>query len=74
MTAKEFRIRSYGITELAMIYCPELTANGALKKFRRWIDVNPQLHERLGFSQGRHRTRSFTPFEVKLLVEVLGEP
>lgn len=56
------------------LYCPELTANGALKRFRRWIDINPVLHEQLGFSEGKRRTRSFTPSEVKLIVEILGEP
>ena len=74
MTDNEFKVHSYGITELAMLYCPELTANGALKRFRRWIDINPVLHKQLGFSQGKHRARSFTPFEVKLILEILGEP
>ena len=46
----EFKIHSYGVTELAMLYSPELTASGALKRFRRWIDTNPVLHEQLGFT------------------------
>ena len=74
MTDNDFKIRTYGISELAMLYCPELTASGALKKFHFWIDTNPRLHESLGFAQGRHRGRSLTPREVRLVVAELGEP
>ena len=46
MENNDFKMHAYGVTELAMIYSPELTANGALKRFRRWIDINPVLHKR----------------------------
>lgn len=74
MNVNEFKIHSYGVTELAMLYSPELTASGALKRFRRWIDYNPVLHEQLGFTKGKCRPRSFSPSEVKLIVAELGEP
>ena len=74
MDDNKFTIHSYGVTELAMIYSPELTASGALKRFRRWIDTNPLLHEQLGFTKGKRRPSSFTPLEVKLIVAELGEP
>ena len=74
MEVNEFKIHSYGITELAMLYSPELTSSGALKRFRRWIDTNPVLHEHLGFTKGQRRPSSFTPSEVKMIVAELGEP
>ena len=74
MNVNEFKIHSYGVTELAMLYSPELTASGALKRFRRWIDYNPVLHEQLGFTKGKRRPSSFTPSEVKIIVAELGEP
>ena len=69
-----FKIHSYGVTQLAMIYSSDLTASGALKRFRRWIDTNPVLHEQLGFTKGKRRPSSFTPSEVKMIVDQLGEP
>ena len=74
MEDNEFKIHSYGVTELAMLYSPHLTASGALKRFRRWIDINPVLHEQLGFTKGQRRPSSFTPSEVKFIVAQLGEP
>lgn len=74
MENNEFKIHSYGVTELAMLYSPEFTASGALKRFRRWIDYNPVLHEQLGFTKGKRRPTTFTPSEVKLIVSELGEP
>ena len=74
MVSNEFKIHSYGVTELAMLYSPQLTASGALKRFRRWIDINPVLHEQLGFTKGKRRPSSFTPSEVKIIVAELGEP
>ena len=74
MVVNEFKIHSYGITELAMLYSPELTASGALKRFRRWIDTNHILHEQLGFIKGKRRPSTFTPSEVKIIVAQLGEP
>ena len=55
MEVNEFKIHSYGVTELAMLYSPELTASGALKRFRHWIDTNPLLHEQIGRASCRER-------------------
>ena len=74
MENNDFKMHAYGVMELAMIYSPELTANGALKRFRRWIDINPVLHKQLGFAKGKRRPSSFTPSEVKMIVAELGEP
>ena len=74
MIDNEFKMHAYGVTELAMIYSPELTASGALTRFRRWIDINPVSQEQLGFTKGKRRPSSFTPQEVKMIVTELGEP
>ena len=65
----EFKIRAYGKTELALLYAPELTQSGALKKLRRWMRINPRLRQLL-----RVKGRVYTPKQVRRIVEELGEP
>jgi len=67
-------IRSYGKGELAQLYCPNITTAAARKKLMLWINYYPNLMENLrtiGFSNA---SRSFTPAQVRLIVEALGEP
>ena len=54
----DFRIRSYGRTELAQLYNPCLTPKAAYRKLVGWID----------------HSRSYTPAQVREIVEALGEP
>ena len=54
-----FKIRSYGRMELASLYSPDLTG-----MLRQQLDA-------LGYRPDR---RTFTPLEVKAIVEALGEP
>ena len=68
------KIRAYGKGELAQLYCPNITTAAARKKLMLWINLYPNLMEALhqaGFSDA---TRSFTPAQVKLIVDALGEP
>lgn len=68
------KIRTYGKGELAQLYCPNITTAAARKKLMLWINLYPNLMDALhqaGFSDS---TRSFTPAQVKLIVEALGEP
>ena len=68
------KIRAYGKGELAQLYCPNITAASARKKLMQWIGYYPHLMENLqaiGFSNA---SRSFTPAQVRLIVEALGEP
>ena len=68
------KIKSYGKGELAQLYCPNLTTAAARKKLMLWINLYPNLMDALhqaGFSDS---TRSFTPAQVKLIVDALGEP
>lgn len=69
-----FRIKAYGRTELALRYFPELLPSSAWHKLKSWIEgckgLMPRLQE-LGYDAKR---RTFTPAEVKAIVEYLDEP
>ena len=62
-----FVIRTYGRTELAQIYCPNLCPEAAFRKLKHWIDGLSALG-------GSSRSRSYTPAQVRLIVAALGEP
>jgi hypothetical protein len=71
---KEFVIRSYGYCELAMLYFPNSTKKSASAQLGRWIRNNENLIKQwldMGF---KPRKKILTPSQVKLLVEVFGEP
>ena len=70
----QFQIRTYGKGELAQLYAPHVTPSAACKKLMYWISLQPQLVEalkRYGLTPG---SRTFTPIQVRLIVEALGEP
>lgn len=72
---REFRIRQYGRTELALLYSPDITPKAAWKKLQQWISYHPQLPltlRRLGYDARRQRI--FTPAQVEAIVEAIGEP
>ncbi|ADV44556.1 DUF4248 domain-containing protein [Bacteroides helcogenes] len=71
---ESFHIRSYGIGELAVCYCPDITAGSARRKLMQWIYLQPSLAEALRASGFSTKVRSFTPAQVRLIVEALGEP
>lgn len=70
----EFKIRAYGRMELAQLYAPDLTSIAAYRKMKRRIGLYPGLEEKLQGLGYRPAHRSFTPLEVKAIVEALGEP
>ncbi len=69
-----FKIKTYGRTELALLYSPELSAQGAWRKLLRWINHHPTLSTRLAATGLTSHSRVFTPAQVRLIVEALGEP
>lgn len=70
----EFRIREYGRTELACTYCQGLSPEAAWRKFSRWMELHPTLSSRLKKLGYTGRNRSFTPAQVRAIVNALGEP
>ncbi len=66
--------RLYGRTELAQLYCPELTPDAAWRKLKRWITLNRDLTrdlQALGYTPSQ---RTFTPRMVSSIFHWLGEP
>ena len=70
----EFRIRAYGRMELAQLYSPELTDIAAYRKMKKWIERCPGLLQRLYDLGYQPEQSSYTPLEVRVIVDALGEP
>ena len=67
-------IKSYGKSELALMYRPGLTKSSAWKTLRNWIHRNPSLSrtlKRLGY---KSRDKIFTAEMVRAIARHLGEP
>jgi len=69
-----FSLRAYGRTELAQAYCPQLSPGAAWQKLSMWINLYPSLLERLKAIGYSPHQRVFTPRQVAMIVEALGEP
>ena len=69
-----FQCRVYGRTELAQLYSPNTTPQSAYNKLQRWIRRYPNLYEQLVQAGHRPHQREYTPLQVRLIVEALGEP
>lgn len=70
-----FKIRAYGKSELAMLYFPNaLTSIGALSNLNFWIHRNKKLTEALQECGMPPKSKSFSPKEVALIIDYLGEP
>jgi hypothetical protein len=71
---KEFVIRSYSYCELAMLYFPNSTKKNASAQLGKWIRENEKLQSQwleLGF---KPRKKLLTPIQVKMIIDVFGEP
>ena len=72
---ESFKIKTYGKSELALLYFPEAqSTNGALCNLKYWISRNEQLTEKLRDCGMPQNAKNYTPREVALIVEYLGEP
>lgn len=69
-----FHYRMYGKTELALLYCPHLSSSAARRKLMQWIALQPQLVEELHRMGMADNSRCFTPIQVRLIIEAIGEP
>ena len=74
MNQKEFFVRSYPKSELAMLYFPDATPHVALNRLNAWIRRCEELSDALaGCHQSTH-AKFFSVQSVRLIVEYLGEP
>ena len=72
---KEFEIRSYGKSELALLYFPHAkTTKGAMNNLNFCIDYNGELRQKLRELRTPPRAHRYTAREVELIVYYLGEP
>lgn len=69
-----FRIRAYGRTELAQRYFPDLLPNSAWHKLKAWIEGCHGLMDRLKAMEYDGKRRTFTPGQVRAIVDYLDEP
>lgn len=66
--------RIYGHQELAQLYFPDVLPKSASSQLTRWIARDEDLSEALHRAGHRKRTRLYTPLQVDILFEHLGEP
>lgn len=71
---EDFKIREYGRTQLAQMYCPDIMPESAWKKLKKWMERSPGLMQSLEATGYDQHSRSFTPAQVQLIVGALGEP
>lgn len=72
--AKAFTVRELGRSELASYYAPGISPQSAWKKLKLWIHRSPGLEERLAQTGYDRRQRTFTPRQVSLIIDAIGEP
>ena len=74
MNQKEFFVRSYPKSELAMLYFPDATPHVALNRLNAWIRRCEELSDALaGYHQSTH-AKFFSAQAVRFIVKYLGEP
>ncbi len=71
---EQFKIKSYAYCELALLYFPNSTKKSASTQLGRWVRQNENLKIRLLELDYKPRKKILTPSEVKLIVEIFGEP
>ena len=71
---ENFTIRVYAKSELAQLYTPNICPRAACKKLQMWIGRNAELCDALQRSGLAPHSKTFTPYQVRLIVDALGEP
>lgn len=69
----DFKIRAYGLQELAMLYFPNNTPRSASNQLKRWMGKTLLSRKLLaaGYESGQ---KILTPRQVGLIVDHVGEP
>ncbi len=63
----EMKIKAYYKSELAMIYFPQMTKRGAMRRLNNWLRINKNLAYLVDVND-------FTPLQVQQIVDEIGEP
>lgn len=71
---RQFKIRSYGYGELALLYFPNSNKKCASTQLGRWLRQNEKLKMQLIELGYKPRKKILTPSQVKLIVKLFGEP
>lgn len=69
-----FKPKSYGVAELACLFLPTLNNRSASNQFRTWIKKNDKLKQALIEAGFQNRQKIYTPKQVNIIIEYLGEP
>jgi hypothetical protein len=69
-----FKSKSYGYAELACLYLPTLNKKSASNQLRNWIKKNGKLKCALSEAGVQNRQKIFTPKQVRIIIDHLGEP
>lgn len=72
---KRVQVRIYGKAELGLMYHPYAVSDTTARHWlMREISYVPGLMDKLYATGYRKKARTFTPGQVKLIFEALGEP
>jgi hypothetical protein len=75
MNNDNFEIRTYGKSELAMLYFPNAeTKKGALNNLNFYINKKKGLRRKLLKLGSPPKAHSYLPIEVEIIINALGEP
>ena len=70
----EFKIKAYTKKELALRYFPDSMPRTAVNHLMAWIRRCPDLATELNNTCYQPTSKAFTPRQVKIITEMLGEP
>lgn len=70
----ELKIRAYTKKELALMYFPDSSPRTAVSHLMSWIQRCTPLLQQLQATGYETTCKTFTPRQVKAIVEQLGEP
>ncbi len=67
-------IRTYGLSELAILYLPNINNKSASNQLSKWINSNNKLYDELVRNGYKSRQKILTPKQVNIIIDFLGEP
>ena len=73
-SAQDFKIRTYGVQELALCYFTNSIPASASSQLKKWIQHNKKLSVELQDAGHYSGQKIFTPLQVKIIIAHLGEP